>query len=291
MNYRKEDFGDLKVLSNRQIAPGYYHMVIRSKKIAQEAQPGQFVQIRASAYRAGISLTEDANYQSGYTEPFFRRPISIFRANPSDQTFEIIYKVVGKGSYFLSLIKANSAIDLIGPLGRWFMLTPGPLIKRKITMVSGGVGMPPLYFLAEKAIAQGYEVDWIMGSATAATLLYEEQLRKLNINLRVATDDGSAGFKGFVTDLLDQYLSSVEVKPSEIFTCGPHVMMEKVAMSAKKAGIPCQASLEEMMSCGFGICVGCVFRTPEGEYHKSCVEGPCVSTDHVDWGGFRRMPL
>ncbi len=291
MKYPKEEFSDLKVLSNRQIAPGYYHMVIRSRKISREAQAGQFVQVQASAYMPGLIVGEDGDYGSGYTEPFFRRPISIFRVNPSEETFELIYKAIGRGTRFLSLIRANSRINLIGPLGRWFMLSPGPLVKPKIAMVSGGVGMPPLYFLAEKAIAQGYVVDWLMGSATAATLLYEEQLRKLGINLQVATDDGTAGYKGFVTDLFDQYLQNTPVRPAEIFTCGPHIMMHKVAQSARKLEIPCQVSLEEVMGCGYGVCVGCVYRTVSGEYHKSCVEGPCVHADQVDWGGFKKLDV
>lgn len=250
------------ILSNQQIAQGHYLLKIKAPEIASSLMPGQFIMLDT-----GCSV-------------YLNRPFSILETNNADGTLEMIYKIFGKGTQSLSEKKENDTITVIGPLGNDFGIDKLPK-NSKILMVAGGVGMPPLHWGTLTAKKLGHRVDWLMGAATKDTLLLPEKVKQVADSLAISTDDGSEGYKGRVGELLEEYLKSN--KPDIIITCGPNPMMKAVSEVAAQNSIKALVSLEEMMGCGFGICVGCVYEDKEAGYKKSCTDGPVVAADRVKW--------
>lgn len=251
-----------KILSNKLIAPGHYLLKIAIPEIASSLIPGQFIMLDT-----GCSV-------------YLNRPFSILETNSTEGTFEIIYKIFGKGTKSLSEKKEGDAITVTGPLGNDFGIDKLPK-GSKILMVAGGVGMPPLHWGTLEAKKLGHHVDWLMGAATKDTLLLPEKVKQVADSLAISTDNGSEGYKGRVGELLKEYLKSN--KPDIIITCGPNPMMKAVSEVAAQNNIKALVSLEEMMGCGFGICVGCVYEDKEAGYKKSCTDGPVVAADRVKW--------
>ncbi|HPU85798.1 MAG TPA: dihydroorotate dehydrogenase electron transfer subunit [Candidatus Latescibacteria bacterium] len=255
-----------RILEQAAVAPGFFRLRLHAPRIAGNAVPGQFVQVR---------VMDDL-------EPFLRRPFSIGDADPSSGSIEIVYHVVGKGSRRLSERKAGERILLLGPLGNGFRLPD----TGTVLLVGGGVGMPPVYFAAKSI--RGCRVCVIQGARCAERLLYREELSSLGIQHRETTEDGSARSKGLVTAALIETLSDFppdETKETvEILACGPPAMLAAVADIARTHGVRCQVSVEERMACGFGICMGCaVQKRTSGtrEYALVCVDGPVFDATQI----------
>ncbi len=250
-----------KIISNQKLAGHYGHLEFDSALIAQQATPGQFINIRVS----------DA------VEPLLRRPLSIH--NVQGSKVKIIYKIIGQGTQMLSAKQPGEFLDIIGPLGNGFAYQNLVQSKKaKSVLIAGGMGVAPLVFLAEKLKSSQPLV--LIGAKTKNEILCLQEFKRLNCKLALATEDGSLGFKGRVTDLLKTILE--KTYPEVIFSCGPQAMLKAVASLALKNGIDTQLSLEEHMACGLGACLGCVVLTKNG-YKTVCKDGPVFAGGELIW--------
>ncbi|MDD5347618.1 MAG: dihydroorotate dehydrogenase electron transfer subunit [Candidatus Omnitrophica bacterium] len=246
-----------RVISNRRIAGPYFKLCLREASIARRALPGQFVMLQVKR--------EDA--------PFLRRPFSIHSAQGPD--LEILYETKGAGTRILSKQKPRDAVELIGPLGNGFSLRLG---SRRPIIVAGGIGVAPLVFLAQKlSNRKGLA---LIGGRTAAGVLCEKEFQKTGFSVTIATDDGSRGFHGRVTGLLERELRTANPDRQIIYACGPEPMIRRICGISLKDKVPAQVSLEAHMACGIGACLGCAMNTKHG-YKRVCKEGPVFDIEEL----------
>ena len=239
--------GYFTILTNEALTKNVYKMTLAGDTSAITA-PGQFVNIKLDGL-------------------FLRRPISV--CDYDEKTLTIIYKVVGKGTEAMSQMASGKRLDILTGLGNGYDLT---VAGEKPVLLGGGVGVPPMYHLAKKLIAQGASVTVILGFNTADEVFYEEEFRALGCDVQVTTVDGSYGQKGFVTNALpDSY--------SYFYTCGPEPMLKAVCKATATSG---QLSFEERMGCGFGACMGCSCKTLTGN-KRICKEGPVMKKEEILW--------
>ncbi len=250
-----------EILSNEEAAGGIFRMAISSWPEMQKAHPGQFIHVRCSPLY----------------DPLLRRPFSIHERN--QDSLVILYRVVGKGTDLLSKKKSGEKIDVIGPLGCGFKVEPS---AESVLIVGGGMGVVPLLFLAQVLRSH---VQVLLGARTKGLVLCEEKFKKLDCSVGITTDDGSYGKKGYVSSLFKKVFE--EVKPSEVYACGPWGMLKEIAVICCEYSVRCQVSLESQMGCGVGACLGCVIETkqPDGSvcYRRVCKEGPVFDAKAVVW--------
>lgn len=265
-----------QLLSNVEVSPGYWRMRMTAPPAILESRPGQFVMVRV----------RDA------IDPLLRRPFGIFDlgtyATPytdcGQQTYmEILFKVVGKGTAQLASLHQGDSLDLLAPLGKGFVLDPA---ATEYHLVGGGIGLAPLYFLARELVTTR-TVRLYAGGRTREDILCITEFERLGVETYVATDDGSLGERGFVTEVLERDLSA-RGKNVQIMACGPLPMLNAVAAIASRQGISCQVSLEAYMACGVGACLGCVMKgknhtlaTPD--YRCVCKDGPVFDCRELLW--------
>ncbi|AKX97591.1 dihydroorotate dehydrogenase B (NAD(+)), electron transfer subunit [Moorella thermoacetica] len=256
---------EAEVVASIRIGPDICLLRLKAPAIAATARPGQFVHLRC-----GEGL-----------DPLLRRPLSIHDSGDGELT--LFYQVKGRGTAWLSRQHPGSKVDLLGPLGRGFTLVSG----RRLALVAGGLGMAPLFFLARQARELGNEVDFFYGARNSRGLHRLEALEDLGIRLFIATDDGSAGFRGPVTALWEKQLKDNHY--DRAYACGPRPALAAFARLAAAAAVPAEVSLEERMACGFGACRGCVtaLRDSRGEkyYENVCTGGPVFDAAAVCWEG------
>jgi dihydroorotate dehydrogenase electron transfer subunit len=251
-----------KIISNRKNSSNFWHLEFESGLIARRAQPGQFVNIRVA----------------DILDPLLRRPISIHGVRGS--RVKIIYEVVGKGTQILSSRKPGELLDILGPLGNGFSYRrPVRSKEAKNILVAGGMGVAPLVFLAEKLKLSRPLV--LIGARSRNQIICLPEFKAAGCPVKLATEDGSIGFKGRVTDLLKVVLEQ-QTGVVSLFSCGPHLMLKAVARIAHKNKIPAQLSLEEHMACGIGACLGCEVLTSTG-YKSVCKDGPVFSGEELIW--------
>lgn len=251
---------DFTVVSNERIAQGVFSLVIEAPKLASMLKPGQFVNIRVP----------------GNAMSLLRIPLSYASACPQDGTVEMWYAVVGDGTERMSAWKPGFSSDLLGPGGHGWTVPEG---CKKALVVGGGIGVPPVLCLGRDLASRGIAYDAIIGASSADSMVGVEEFKAAGVSeLALATDDGSAGYHGFCTDLFADLISRNEY--DYIATCGPGVMMKKVAEAAAAGGIACEASLERMMSCGFGACSTCNVETTDG-MKGACMCGPVFDATKV----------
>lgn len=248
------------ILSQEEIAHQIFSMWIESDRIANAAVPGQFISVYSN--------------DSGRMLP---RPISICETDKEKHAIRIVYRIAGKGTEEFSSYQKGDTIDILGPLGNGF-----PLDRckkgRKIFLIGGGIGIPPMVQLAKEA--EG-EVQVIAGYRSERFLT--EELGQ-NGTLYVATEDGSAGTKGTVLDCIRENGLTADV----ICACGPTPMLRAVKEYAKEQGIECWISMEERMACGIGACLACVCRSKEVDDHsrvhnkRICKEGPVFNAEDIE---------
>jgi dihydroorotate dehydrogenase electron transfer subunit len=257
-----------KVLANVDIAPGIFLMTVLSPQVASRAQPGQFLHLRVGAG----------------ADPLLRRPMSIFRVNAQKGQVSLLFRVKGRGTRALSAIREGETLDLIGPLGRGFSVPSGTCM---VLLVAGGLGVAPLFFLAETLLKKATSVMFLMGAKSREKLVAREELRVLGVPLLVSTDDGSEGFRGLVTELLDKTLLEKSLDPQGSLLCsaGPQPMLSTVVALARRSGMVGQISMERHMACGLGACWGCVVccRSSGGqrEYRRVCTDGPVFHMEEI----------
>jgi dihydroorotate dehydrogenase electron transfer subunit len=240
------------ILENEKINSSYFKLTVASKRLAKNVLPGQFLNLQV----------EDQ------PDPLLRRPFSYYRVRGSK--IELLYEILGRGTSLLSEKKKGHALKLLGPLGKPFTRK---LEGRRRILVGGGVGVPPLVFLAEAVGREKKPLSFLIGCKTKGDVLPKKEIKKIKGEIKYSTNDGSYGTKGFVTILLRHILEREHPHSLFIQTCGPHAMMEAVIALAREFGVEGEASIDERMACGVGACLGCVVETDEG-FKTSCVEGP-----------------
>ena len=241
----KQGFFD--ITENIRLTEGIYKMCLRGDTSAVTA-PGQFINIKLDGL-------------------YLRRPISVYDC--AGDTVTIIYKVVGKGTKVMSEMKEGT-LDVLTGLGNGYNTH---LSGDKPLLLGGGVGVPPLYMLAKKLIAQGKEVAVVLGFNKQSEIFCEEEFKALGAKVYVTTVDGSYGEKGFVTDIMRN------LDYTHFYTCGPEPMLKAVFNTSVTSG---QLSFEERMGCGFGACMGCSCKTVTG-YKRICKEGPVLMKEEILW--------
>ena len=252
-----------EIVQNEQLSGDTIRLTVRSPEIAAAAQPGQFVMIRVS---------------DGF-EPLLRRPLSIHSLSADKTCFSLLFKVVGRGTKMLAGLTPGDSLDVIGPLGRWFDLRfSGP-----VCLIGGGMGIAPLYFAARQLAETDRSVvrDHVLLGARNREEMHDfvEKFSALGFLVQVATDDGSMGHHGFIPDLLEPLLATVD----QVYTCGPHPMMRGIVSKCFQADTACQVSLETLMACGLGACLGCTVTGAEGNYLHVCQHGPVFNSREVAW--------
>lgn len=257
------EFQEKSIITSREeLTRDVIRLTVQAPLIAQNALPGQFVMVKS-----GDGL-----------DPLLRRPFSIHSVTRDGQV-SLLFKIIGKGTRQMASLAPGLQIDLIGPLGKGFNLAP----QGSFCMIGGGMGIAPLYFLAQyfrDSEYEGNDQPILLGAQTQAELLVlSEDFTDLGYSVLTATDDGTLGHHGFVTELLDDILRKV----NQVYVCGPIPMMKIVAEKCSAAGVACQVSLETHMACGLGACLGCTFPALGGGYKHVCKDGPVLSANEVEW--------
>jgi dihydroorotate dehydrogenase electron transfer subunit len=255
-----------RIVSNKNIRGGYWHCAVSAPLIAAKALPGQFINIKVN---------------SGLV-PLLRRPLSIHNIEAGKIFF--LYEVLGPGTRELSQKKRGDYLDIIGPLGNGFDIKlAGKKDFTDSVIVAGGMGAAPLCFLANKIKRSKPLV--LIGARSKEGILCEKEFKKLGCRVKISTDDGSCGYSGRVTELLENELSTgkpANRKTLSIYACGPQPMLKEISRLSKEYKIDAQLSLEEHVSCGFGACLGCVVKTQSG-YKRVCKEGPVFVAKEIIW--------
>ena len=278
-----------ELVESREILPGQWLQAYHAPDIATGSRAGQFVHIRTGDY-SGMVL---------------RRPFSINTADPVTGIITIHFRVIGRGTDWFTHLRSGDLIDLLGPLGRPFEVDPR---TQHVLLVAGGLGMAGVRMLADEAIRDGRQVTLLFGGASSREV-YPTNLLPDEVEYVVATDDGSLGHHGYVTDLLPTY----EAWADQAFACGPQVMLAALARLAttrrQRLGVAelgrrrgggksdpvgsasarrkafLQVSMEQNMGCAVGACLGCVVMSTSGVPQRVCREGPVFAADELAWDG------
>ncbi len=281
-----------KILKNARVQGQFFKIQLEALGIAKEAKTGQFINIKVSDNGG----------------PLLRRPFSIHSI--SGNTVTILYAMVGKGTQILSQRKAGEYLDIIGPLGSGFRVPLACARGRQGSgfsvqiLVAGGMGVAPLLFLAEKLteiknqkstlrLRSGLMVSAVepskikkivlIGAKTQSQILCAGEFQELGCEVEIATDDGSRGFKGKVTELLKSILRRTKDQGRRtIYACGPRPMLQEISRLSQEYKIPAQVSLDEHLACGIGACLGCAIKTRQG-YERVCKEGPVFNAEEIIW--------
>jgi dihydroorotate dehydrogenase electron transfer subunit len=266
-----------EVLATRRVG-AYHHLSLVAPGIADRARPGQFVALAVGGPDSGLVL---------------RRAFSIYRVSVRGVyggTVEIVYAERGAGTRWLARQEQHAPIDVVGPLGRPFA---PPREAASATLVGGGYGSAPLFALAELLQARGCRVDFVLGAGSADRLFGALDAKRMGSTVAITTDDGSAGTRGRVTDVLPAVLERAHT--DVVYACGPMAMLRAVTEVASAAGLPAQCAVEESMACGIGVCMTCVLpvRGEDGVTRmvRSCVDGPVFLGDRVRWDDVGTVPV
>lgn len=252
-----------ELLTNTPLFSGYFTASFFVPDICRTAQPGQFIHLRIDC--------------GG--ERILRRPFSI-QDVAEDGALSILYKVVGAGTERLSRLLPGTVCDLMGPLGQSFT-PPAPGVVP--VLVDGGYGAAATFLVAKRAVTPGY---LLLGARTADDILMVDQYEACGFEVRVATNDGSRGTRGVVTDLLSPLREELGERPFRVYACGPHPMLMALARIMQAEGIEGELSLDHLMCCGVGACFACVVKVKdEGadgwRYARSCYEGPVFNAREI----------
>ena len=240
--------GIFEIIENKYLTENVLRMKL-SGDTSEIKCPGRFVNIKLDGF-------------------YLRRPISV--CDFDENTLTIIYKVVGKGTKLMESMKKGEKLDVLTGLGNGYDTS---LSGERPLLLGGGVGVPPLYNLAKKLIAEGKKVTVILGFNKKSEVFYEDEFKALGAETIVTTVDGSYGKKGFVTDAMK------ELSYTYFYTCGPEPMLKAVYKTSETEG---EMSFEKRMGCGFGACMGCSCKTRYGN-KRICKEGPVLERGEIIW--------
>ncbi len=248
-----------RVSGNKKLCPRFNRLSLDAKSLLKKIKPGQFIHIRV---KDGL-------------EPFFRRPFSVYRAKGS---VDIFFEAIGPGTKILANTKTGEELDILGPLGNSFALPPKGI--KTVVMVAGGIGVAPFLILSDNLKNKGYNLILLYGGRTKGHVFNMGDFKKNGCKVFVATDDGSVGVKGRVSQLFSKI--PLDPRTTFIYTCGPNPMMAAVQDFARKNHLRGQASCEEVMACALGACLGCSIETKSG-YKTVCYDGPVFDLDEVNF--------
>lgn len=254
------------VLSNEEVAEAHYLLRCECPEIARGAQAGQFVHVMIPA-DTGLLL---------------RRPFTIYTVEGTQIT--MLYQIIGEGTKLLSEMPIGTRLQVLGPLGKPFDIasTAEPAL-----LVGGGAGIASLMLLAVALRTRGIPTLAFVGARHRARLLSVTDLEALGIAVHIATDDGSVGHHGDVTELLREFLGKTDGNRPQIYACGPHGMLSAVAQIAAEVAVPTQVAMENRMGCAMGVCLGCVCPVQvdanQIEYQRVCTEGPVFNASDIVW--------
>ena len=256
-----------KLIKKEQLKQDVFKFSVHAPSIVNNSKPGHFVEIRVSEQ----------------TEPFLRRPISIYNLNKEEGILEFIFQIKGKGTEILAKKEEGDLIDIIGPLGYGTFRYDE---YQNLAIIGGGIGVFPLYELAKSAKAENKTVNTYLGFRSKDFVLLENEFKNVSDEVILTTDDGSYGQKGFAINCLEKDIDSGKI--DSIYACGPLPMLKAVQKLALEKNIPCQISLEEKMGCGLGVCLGCAVKTAQSskeapEYLHVCKAGPVFYAKDVEF--------
>lgn len=252
---------ELLLIENTQLNHDNFRLVLQSSAGLPEILPGQFVNVEIKKA----------------TEIFLRRPFSVLDVDYKNNTFSLLVKILGRGSKVLTTYKAGEKISVIFPLGKGFTV---PEKSEKVLLIGGGSGVAPMLFLSKISGLDPDKVHVLLGAKTNLDHVNVESYSKYG-KFYFASEDGSLGEKGFVTNhsVYRENLSSFD----KIYACGPEPMMKAVANDVYKLNKFCEVSLENMMACGFGVCLCCVEKTSSGHNKCVCMDGPVFNIKELSW--------
>ncbi len=261
---RKKGIFSCPVLTNDEVARGIFLMRLHAPEIAARVLPGQFVNVKTVAEKLAAC------------SPFLRRPFSVCEVDRRAGTISILWKIVGPGTSMLAQHRPGMLLSLVGPLGHGYDLSN---ITGLVALVAGGVGVAPLPILAMELAARRLPFTVLLGARNVDELWGERELSQLGGRVQIATDDGSYGQKGLVTNLLAAWLHENKNSTAQVLACGPMPMLNAVAKLCLEARVEAQVAIETMMGCGFGICMGCPVvpaagAEKNGRYYLACLDGP-----------------
>ncbi|MDI6777132.1 MAG: dihydroorotate dehydrogenase electron transfer subunit [Syntrophales bacterium] len=262
-----------EIVLNRELVPRHFLMRVKLPASLAIPLPGQFVMVRIR----------------GRIEPLLGRPLSIyaFERDKTALVIELLYRTMGKGTFALSRLKPGEDLEILGPLGHGFDIFPE---IKKIVLLAGGIGVVPLSFLAShyrKLPTNDHRIIAYLGAKSADHIVGMDRLKETCTEIKISTDDGSSGYRGFVTELLAEDIESYLHGDSVIYACGPRAMMKRLAELLKDQDISCQVSVEERMACGVGACLGCAIHVKAGgdktQYRCACQDGPVFDIRDIVW--------
>ena len=252
------------ITRRRHLTGDYHSLTFGPLPSAAKCRPGQFVHIRMPN-----------------SQIYFRRAMSIASVDVEKQELEIIFRVCGRGTTLLSGCPQNSTLDILGPLGGSF--TP-PKKGETALLIGGGIGFPPLMYLATELVRKGFDpanIEFFYGGRTADDILEQARIKKLKLRFQPVTEDGSLGVKGLVTKAVVDRIEKTSGEKFRIYSCGPEAMLKAVDDLGLRLGIPGEVSLEAPMPCGYGVCLGCVVPLRAGGHARVCQEGPIFQIGEV----------
>lgn len=272
--------GSTEVVENLKIAQDTYRIRFGCPELAAEIVPGQFLMLRLA----------------GTDDPLLGRPLALYDVVLDKETpwgVDVVYLAVGKMTRRLAGCRPGDRLEIWGPLGNGF----SPAKTDHLIMVAGGIGQTPFLALGQEALGRSYgrtrrcqravrRVTLCYGARTAALLAGADDFRAAGIEVQTATDDGTAGYHGLVTELVEPLVRSSGLAAS-LVCCGPEPMLKAACRIARDLGVPCQVSLETPMACGMGICFSCVtkVRDQQGgwDYRRTCVDGPVFEAEKIEF--------
>lgn len=274
--------GTVEIVENVQLARDTFRVRFRCPEIARPIVPGQFLMLRMARCN----------------DPLLGRPLALYDTVASNSGaadgVDVVYLVVGKFTSRLARAQPGETLEVWGPLGNGFSPTP----VEHLILVAGGIGQTPFLAVAREALElrrygepprrrpRAQKVTLCYGARSQDLLAGVDDFAALGVEVKISTDDGTAGHHGFVTDLLNRTLDETKLAPA-VLCCGPEPMMAAVARIAANRGVPCEVSLETPMACGVGICFSCVAKVkqPDGswDYRRTCVEGPVFAGEQIDF--------
>lgn len=251
------------IIRIRQLSDENFRLTLHAPLIAKIARPGQFVMIRTGLGK----------------EPLLRRPFSIHQASSNGQ-IQIYFKNVGRGTNILAHCRENEILDVFGPLGRGYQIH----LDEPACLVGGGLGIAPLLFLAKSICRQkkdmSHDVIILGGRSRVEVEPLVPDFAEFGMKILCTTDDGSYGSKGFVTDILE---SGKIAKNSQVYACGPEPMLKRIHDICRDWSGDCQVSVESVMACGMGACLGCNVPARDGTYAHVCIDGPVFKAEDLVW--------
>ena len=251
-----------RIVNQTAISGDIYKMTLEAEPVTRQCVPGQFMHM----------LIDES------LKPFLRRPFSIHRLDEDGERLDLLYRVIGTGTRMMSTLGPGDCVDLMGPLGNGFNIS-GKF--NHAVIAAGGMGSAPVFFLIDRLLKLGKRITFFWGVRASNEFFDLEWLKNNGVELQTSSEDGRIGHHGLVTELLGPYFESRSTENMAGFVCGPKPMLKTVQTRAEDFGIEWQVSMEEIMACGEGICMGCATPLIKGGYGIVCKDGPVFDLQEI----------